>query len=49
MKRIICLAALLLCLTLLLAACGAGDGSITIKTDGMRFVKEEVHFNTSRR
>lgn len=34
--------ALLLCLTLLLAACGAGEGGITIKTDGMRFVKEEV-------
>jgi len=33
----------LLTLALLLAACGSGDGKLTIKTAGMRFVKDEVH------
>jgi uncharacterized cupredoxin-like copper-binding protein len=35
--------ALLLPLALFLAACGPGDGSITIKTDGMSFVNGEIH------
>ncbi len=34
---------LLILPALLLAGCGSGDGSITIKTDGMRFVADEVH------
>lgn len=34
---------LLILLALLLAGCGSGDGSITIKTDGMRFVADEVY------
>ncbi|NUM44442.1 MAG: cupredoxin domain-containing protein [Anaerolineales bacterium] len=33
----------LLSLTLLLTARGSDDGSITIKTDGMSFVMDEVH------
>jgi uncharacterized cupredoxin-like copper-binding protein len=33
---------LLLLLPLLLAACGPGGGDITLKTDGMRFVRDEV-------
>jgi uncharacterized cupredoxin-like copper-binding protein len=42
MRRLFRLA-LLLSLTLFLAACGPGDGSITIKTNGLSFVKDEVH------
>lgn len=42
MRRLFRLA-LLLPFTLFLAACGPGDGSITIKTDGMSFAQDEVH------
>jgi uncharacterized cupredoxin-like copper-binding protein len=31
-----------LVLALLLAACGSGDNDVTIRTDGMRFVRDEV-------
>lgn len=37
------LLALLSCLLALLAACGPGDGSVTIKTNGMSFVNDEIH------
>lgn len=40
MKRFIWLAVLL---SLWLAACGMDDGRMTIKTDGMSFVQDELH------
>lgn len=43
MKQLSRFAALLILLALPLAGCGSGDGSITIKTDSMSFMKDEVH------
>jgi plastocyanin len=33
----------LLTIAAALAACGAGDSRVTIQTDGMSFVKDEIH------
>lgn len=35
-------------LSLLLTGCGAGDHQVTIKTDGMRFVQEEIHLKAGQ-
>ena len=40
--------ALLFALALLLSACGSGDGSLTIITDSMSFVQDEVHVKASQ-
>lgn len=35
-------------LALVLLGCGAGNTSITIKTDGMRFVADEIHIKAGQ-
>ncbi|MBW7884133.1 MAG: cupredoxin domain-containing protein [Caldilineaceae bacterium] len=47
MKRLYWMAALFI-LALLVSACGSGEGEVTIRTDGMRFISDEVHVKAGR-
>lgn len=35
-------------LSLLLTGCGAGSHQVTIKTDGMRFIQDEIHLKAGQ-